>query len=492
MTYLFNTWKIFVLLILAFLPSLCFSQTSTGKLHEFLFPDEALELADQKIHKTLEELSFDETLHPAHTDPATGLWEIRTRNEWTSGYFAGMLWYMYQLTGKEEWKNYAEKWTSDMESTAGATNDHDVGLRIYGSFGKGFMLTENRMYLHPIIQGANSLASRFNPAVGAIKSWEPWPALNANYPVIIDNMMNIELLFLATEYSGREDWKQIAIQHARTTHREHFRSDGSIYHIVDFDDQGNVNRKFTTQGYGPNSAWARGQGWAIYGFAMAYRYTGLQEFLEASEMAANYFISHLPADKVPWYDFLDPAIPNVTKDASAASLAASGMLELYSFTNDSLYFNSSVDILNSLMSAYSSTDTNDSSILRRSTIHRGDQERGTIYADYYFLEAISRYKKLTGGFFPEIQKETTFYLEQNFPNPFNNQTHFYYSVEESGNLQINLFNIAGKKIRTLFNGRKEPGSYLMQLDTSGLSSGLYIYTLQMKGNIESRKMLLIK
>lgn len=482
-----------LLLVFTTCSDLSFSQPASTDLQHFFFLDEALNLADQKVKKTLEEISFDETLHPAHTNTATGEWISFGRDEWTSGYFAGTLWFMYQLTGAEKWQEHAQDWTRDLKPTAYKTSDHDVGLRIAGSYGNGFRITKHPEYLKSILQGAHTLSKRYNSDVGAVKSWDPWDELNATYPVIIDNLMNLELLFLAAKHTGRMEWKDIAVAHANTTIEHHLRQDGSTYHIVDFNEKGAVNRKFTIQGYGNNSVWARGQAWAIYGFTMAYRYTKNPEFLEAATSAADYFLENLPDDYIPWYDFMEPAIPNTTKDASSASIAASGLIELYSFTNHSAYFNSAVNILNSLMGEkYSSRNSEDSSILLRSTIHRGDAERGTIYGDYYFLEAIIRYKKQIESEFPNLETQSFFQLGQNYPNPFNNQTQFYYSVEEAGSVKVDLYNLAGKKVKTLFSGFREPGSYFIQVDASNLASGFYIYAIQSNDVRKSRKMLLIK
>ncbi|MDZ7720271.1 MAG: glycoside hydrolase family 88 protein [Balneolaceae bacterium] len=471
---------------------LSFSQPYAD-LRNFLFLNDAINLADQKLEKTLEEISFHKTVHPAHTDTVTGEWITFDRNEWTSGFFAGTLWFMYQLTGEEKWQEYAQKWTHDMKSTAYKSSDHDVGFRIVGSYGNGFKLTDQPEYLKIILQGAYSLSKRYNPDIGAVKSWDPWTELNAVNPVIIDNLMNLELLFLAAKHSGRNEWKDIAITHANTTIEHHLRQDGSTYHIVDFNKNGSVNRKFTIQGYDKNSVWSRGQAWAIYGFTMAYRYTKNPDFLKAATTVADYFLENLPVDHVPWYDFREPAIPNTTKDASAAAIASSGLIELYSFTNNPDYFNNAVDILNSLMSdEYSSKQTDDSSILLRSTIHRGDSERGTIYADYYFLEAIIRYKNQIESEFPYLETQSFFQLGQNYPNPFNNQTQFYYSVENAGNVNIDLYNLAGRKIKTLFSGFREPGSYLIQVNASNLASGFYIYAIQSHDMRKSKKMLLIQ
>ncbi|MDX1642426.1 MAG: glycoside hydrolase family 88 protein [Balneolaceae bacterium] len=485
-----------LLLFVAFFnlsPTICFAQTADeNELNEFLFLNEAIDLADQKLIQTLEEISFDASLHPAHTDPETGKWVALSRNEWTSGYFAGALWFMYKFTGDEKWKEYAKQWTEDMAPTANKKNDHDTGLRIYGSFGNGFTLTQNRQYVRVILKGAQTLSSRYSADIDAIKSWDPWESLDATYPVIIDSMMNLELLFMAANYSGNSDWETLAIRHAKTVYKHHFREDGSVYHIVDFDNSGNVNRKFTIQGYGPNSVWARGQAWAIYGFTMAYRYTKQPEFLDAANKAAQYFITHLPNDFVPWYDFLEPAIPNTTRDASAASIAASGLMELYSFTDNPLYFNTSVNILNSLMTDYSTQNTAGSSILLRATIHRGDDERGTIYADYYFLEAIKRYKELMGKNFPEIETESPFFLEQNYPNPFNNSTVIFYSIEEAGNVDLSVYNLAGRKVQSLVNQFRPSGTYRTIFDASGLSSGVYLYRLTINGQATTKKMILLQ
>jgi unsaturated chondroitin disaccharide hydrolase len=480
---------LFGLLIL--IPNDLLSQPSLEKKNPFLFFDEVMEHAQIKLSATLEELSFDPTMHPSHTNPETGRWETSymRRNEWTSGFFAGSLWYMYTLTGDENWKEYAFAWTDDLESEANHTNDHDTGFRIMNSFGNGYKISGNRPYFQVLARGARTLTSRFNPNIGAIKSWD-WIG---NYPVIIDNLMNLELLFFISQQLENQHLYDIALRHAETTLRNHLRADGSTYHIVDFDNGGNVNWKDTRQGYGPNSVWARGQAWAIYGFTMTYRFTGDKKFLDAARAAADYFIEHLPDDFVPAYDFMEPYGNVRTKDVSASSITASALFELYSFTNREHYFNTAVNILNALYSEeFMTLHSTKSSILRQTTLHRGFGNVGTSYADYYLLEAIIRYRELTAKPFPLLSRITSFYLEQNYPNPFNDSTHIYYSIEETSEVEITLFDIMGRKIRTLVRESHTPGTYNIYFGATGLSTGTYFYSLTAGNQRQIRKMTLIK
>ena len=452
---------------------------------------EIIQFSDQKIHRTLDEISYNSKLHPAHTNRSTGLWDERnmSRNEWTSGFFSGQLWYMYKLTGESNWKDLADEWTRDLKAVSHVAEDHDIGFRIFTSFGNGFKLTGNLEYYQTILQAAAALSKRYNPEIGAIKSWE-WIG---NYPVIIDNLMNLELLFWAAQNGGRQEWYDIALSHAYTSLEHHMRPDGTSYHIVDFDDNGNVNWKDTRQGYGPNSVWARGQAWAIYGFAMIYRFTQKEEFLKASEVAANYFIEHLPADFVPIYDFREPISSVQSKDASAASIAASGFFELYEFTQNSQYLTSAEQILSSLTSVeYTAYNNQSSSILMKSTLHRGAGNLGTSYADYYLLEALDRYNSSVNGQTNQLEFQSFLHLRQNFPNPFNNQTRIYYSTETDENVTLNVYDASGRLIKTLVDQFLPAGNYSVNFNASDLSSGLYFYKLKNGRNVITKKMTLIK
>lgn len=453
--------------------------------------EDVLDHAEQKMRETLQELSYNPKLHPAHTDRETGQWveEYLGRERWTSGFFAGSVWYLYKLTGDPFWREHAVQWTQDLESEAYNTSDHDTGFRIFNSFGNAYKIEESRYYFKTTLQGAATLAKRYDPRIGAIKSWE-WVG---NYPVIIDNLMNLELLFWSAEVVGRDEWHDIALAHAETSLKHHLRADGSTYHVVDFTDSGSVNWKNTFQGYGAESVWARGQAWAVYGFTMIYRFTKETKFLDAAKASADYFIENLPEDFVPPYDFLEPEPSVRTKDASAAAITASGLFELYTFTNNENYFNTAVEILESLSSdAYMTKNSDISSILKRSTRQRGQGNLGTSYADYYFLESIVRYRELTDANFPAIEKESLFFLDQNYPNPFNNSTVIYYSIEEEGEVDLSIYNLAGRKVQTLENRFRSEGTYRIDFNASGLSSGVYLYRLKVNGRASTKKMILVE
>lgn len=471
--------------------SLSAQGASDDNLKVFSAYQDVLEHADLKMRESLEELSYNPKLHPAHTDRQTGQWveDYLGRERWTSGFFAGSMWYLYKLTGDPFWREHATQWTQDLELEAYKTSDHDTGFRIFNSFGNAYKIEEGRYYMKTTLQGAATLAKRFNPDIGAIKSWE-WVG---NYPVIIDNLMNLELLFWSANLVDREEWYEIAHSHAETSLQHHLRADGSTYHVVDFTDFGGVNWKDTFQGYGAESVWARGQSWAIYGFTMIYRFTGEKKFLDAAQASADYFIENLPDDFVPPYDFLEPEPSVRTKDASAAAITASGLFELYTFTDNEDYFNTAVEILESLSSDnYLTKNSDTSSILSKSTLHRGQGNIGTSYADYYFLEAIIRYWELTNSSFPEVEKESLFFLDQNYPNPFNNSTVIYYSIEEEGEVEISVYNLAGRKVQTLVNRFRSPGSYRIDFNASSLSSGVYLYRLKINGRAATKKMILLE
>ena len=488
---LLSVWLILFISLNLYPEDNVFSQKSNIQTFHSQSLQSALSHIENKLLQTLDEISYNPTLHPGHTNPLTGRWDLDHlgRDQWTSGFFAGSLWNMYLLTGDENWKELAYSWTEDLEPMISATHDHDTGFRIFSSYGNGYKITQRRSYYRTLLQAANTLSQRFNPEIGAIKSWD-W---TGTFPVIIDNLMNLELLFWVAQKSDNNRLYTIAKSHAEISQKHHMREDGSSYHIVDFDNNGNVSRKFTTQGAGPNSVWARGQAWAIYGFTMIYRFTGEQKFLDAAEAASQYFIERLPEDFIPLYDFFEPYTSVQTKDASAAAVAASGFFELYEFTNNTLYFNTAVEILNSLSSErYSTINSALSSVLQESTLHRGFGRVGTSYADYYYLEAIVRFKEIMQEEFPALQVNSFLYLDQNYPNPFNNRTVIYYSIEQSGDTELTVYDLHGRRIRTLVNGLKAAGSYNVAFDASGLSSGVYIYKLKSNGALLTRKMTIIQ
>ena len=489
-----------VFLLLTISSSDVHSQFLTHDLNQFHSLDDALNHAKNKLNGTLVELSFNPELHPSQTVRETGKWDKSKfgREVWTSGFFSGSLWYMYKITGDEHWKETAEMWTADLEDAANISYDHDTGFRIFNSFGNGYKLLENRSYYRVLLRGASTLSNRYDPTIGAIKSWD-WDEIG-NFPVIIDNLMNLELLFWAAETIENEVLYDQALSHADLSLAHHMREDGSTYHIVDFSDEGTVLDKFTTQGCnskspgcGNRTVWARGQAWAVYGFTMIYRFTKEERFLQAAIKASDYFINNLPEDRVPIYDFFEP-VPSVrSKDASAAAIVASGLFELYSYTKDVHYFNTAVDILESLSSAnYSTIDSDSNSLLKKSTIHRGMGNVGTSYADYYYIEAIIRYMELVQEEFPTIEPENNLYLDQNYPNPFNNSTLIYYATEHEGRVELSIYDYTGRRVQTLVNRNLPAGNYNILFNSSGFSSGVYFYVLRSNRQTLSKKMTILK
>ncbi len=342
---------------------------------------------------------------------------------WTSGFFPGSLWYTYEFTQDKALEAEAVKWTEKLEPLQFFTGHHDLGFMVYCSYGNAYRLTQNEAYKNLLIQSAKSLATRFNPVVGCIKSWNTFKSWSDeqtvhHFPVIIDNMMNLELLFFASKVSGDNSFRDIAIKHAETTMKNHFRPDNSSYHVVCYDSiTGKAAIKETAQGYAHNSTWARGQAWAMYGYTMTYRETKDQRFLEMAKGLSDYFVYNktLPADKIPVWDFnagqpgfTPPARSNALKvstlyrDASAAAIAASALLELSTFTTGKKsadYRNTATAILKSLSNETyrAAPGTNGNFILEHSVgslPHNSEIDVPLVYADYYYLEALSRLDKL--------------------------------------------------------------------------------------------------
>jgi rhamnogalacturonyl hydrolase YesR len=326
-------------------------------------------------------------------------------DDWTSGFFPGSMWYMYELTGDEKWKNLGVKYTEDLDSVKYLTWHHDVGFMINTSYGNAYKATKNEAYKDVMVQAAKSLATRFRPTPGVIQSWDEdrgWQGTRGwMCPVIIDNMMNLELFFKVTRFTGDSSFYKMAVSHADVTLKNHFRDDYSCYHVIDYDKiKGGVRHKHTAQGYAHESAWARGQAWAIYGFAVCYRETKDPRYLELTDKIYNYLFTHknMPEDLVPYWDFDAPNIPNEPRDASAAAIIASALYELSTFSKPE-YKETADKIVASLSSpAYRAIlGTNGNFLLMHSvgSIPPGHEIDVPLnYADYYFLEALLRKKEL--------------------------------------------------------------------------------------------------
>ena len=321
---------------------------------------------------------------------------------WCSGFYPGTLWMLYGASKDEVIKEEALKRLAILENEKTYTGNHDLGFMMYCSFGTAYALTNNPEYKNVIFTAANSLATRYRPSIQAIQSWDS--SKNFKCPVIIDNMMNLELLEWVAKNGGDKRLHEIAINHSNSTLKNHFRHDNSSYHVIDYDlKSGEVSRKVTHQGYADESAWARGQAWGFYGYVVMYRFTKEKKYLDQANKIARFILNHpnLPADKIPYWDFNAPGMPNELRDASAAAITASGLLELAQYTKGKIrneYIGTAEKMMRSLASpSYRAPlGTNGGFILLHSVGHKpGGSEIDVplTYADYYFIEALTRYKK---------------------------------------------------------------------------------------------------
>ncbi len=321
--------------------------------------------------------------------------------DWTSGFYPGVLWLMYELTGNNIWKEEAIYYTELLESEKMNASNHDLGFKMMPSFGKGYRLTHNNKYRETLIQSARTLITRFNENVGCIRSWDHYTD-KWEYPVIIDNLMNLELLFRAWKETGEPVFYNIAVKHAETTMKNHFRNDYSSYHVVGYDPvTGLVTAKNTHQGYSDESSWARGQAWALYGYTMVYRETQNPVFLTQAEKIADYIISQTKVreGEIPVWDFDVLGQPGEPYDASAGAIISSALFELGNYSkhgND--YYRVASQLLETLSSPafFSSENNNKGFLLKHSTGSKPQESEvdvPLIYADYYYLEAILRKTK---------------------------------------------------------------------------------------------------
>ena len=358
--------------------------------------EQALQFAEMQLAGLVASVG-DTDRHPRTLEP-DGRLRLAPPAEWTSGFYPGMLWLLHEQTKKAEWLGRAEKATAVLEAQQSNRGTHDLGFMLYCSYGNGYRLTGDGAYKKVLLQAAETLSGRFNPHVGCIRSWDfgKW-----SYPVIIDNMMNLELLFWASNASGDPKFRDIAVRHARTTLKNHFREDGSSFHVVSYNPEtGAVEEKGTHQGFSAGSAWARGQAWGVYGYTMTYRGTKDPAFLAVAVRIADFLLGHknLPANGVPYWDFDAPDIPSAPRDASAGAIMASALLELATFDGVArAKYQAAADcILTSLSSPpYRSSKVGDNQgfLLGHSVGNLPGQSEIDVpitYADYYYVEALLR------------------------------------------------------------------------------------------------------
>lgn len=338
-------------------------------------------------------------IYPRSINKEGALWTSNYK-WWCSGFYPGSMWYVYEYTGDEKIKELALEYQAGLEPLRFRKDDHDIGFQLMCSYGNCLRLTEDQTCVPVLIDGANSLASRFDPEVGCTRSWSfgKW-----SFPVIVDNMMNMELLLKAAELGGSDSLKNVALAHARTTMKNHFREDKSCFHLVDYNPEtGEVVGKQTVQGLADDSAWARGQAWGLYGFTMVYRFCKEQDILDHAIAIAEYLLPRLPEDGVPFWDYDSAEIPNDVRDASAAAIMASGLIELSQYVDAEKaerYLATVEKMLRTLASEeYLCAEGEDYGfLLKHSTGNKNTDSEVDVpltYADYYFLEALIRWSRL--------------------------------------------------------------------------------------------------
>lgn len=402
------------------------SCTASRNLPADDFVKDNLAHAEQVLSAQLQEanktFSTERGAFPRTSNKSGGL-TTSSMYDWTPGFFPGSLWFLYDHSKNKDLKAEAVKWTEKLKPLEHFTGHHDLGFMMYCSYGNAYRFTGDESYKEILINAAKALSTRFNPVTGTIKSWNTFKSWHGDktydFPVIIDNMMNLEMLFFASKISGDTTFRHVAITHALSTMKNHFRPDHSSYHVVCYDSKtGEVIARETAQGYADNSTWSRGQAWAIYGFTMCYRETGDPRFLKMATGLADYFIKNLPADQIPVWDFnanekgYEPGrnsyannVKTLYRDASAAAITASALLELGTFTQDRAsrdYRKTAVKMLQSLSSETyrARPGTNAGFIIKHcvgSIPHQTEIDVPLVYADYYYIEALDRYRRLQAG-----------------------------------------------------------------------------------------------
>lgn len=353
--------------------------------------DANLRTAEAQYGRLLARLTGDAYPRSAQSD---GALETVNARDWVSGFFPGALWLLYAYSGDDRWATAARRYTDLLKPEQFDTSTHDVGFVMMSSFGQGQRVTGDPSYPPVLLRAATSLASRFDRTVGCIRSWSwgPW-----RYPVIIDNMMNLELLYWAAAHGGPAELAQLASTHADTTLANHFRPDASSFHLVDYDpSSGAVRGRMTVQGYAASSAWARGQAWGLYGYTMAYRFTRDPKYLRQAQRIADFMLHHprMPSDLVPCWDYDAPPGPDSPRDTSAAAVMGSGLIELAGALGDegAPYLEAADRVLRALSSpAYRAEPGEAGGFLLKHGVgnwpSHSEVDAPLIYGDYYFLEA---------------------------------------------------------------------------------------------------------
>lgn len=369
-----------------------------------------LTYCSDKVDRAINSLSkeqgvIDYTKMPRNIALDSMVWSTRDvcPEEWCDGFWPGVLWYTYEYSGKKEHQRQAELFTDQLQSIIEhPVYDHDLGFLFFPSYGNGYRLTHNPEYRKVLLNAADSLATLYNPNVGTLLAWPRNIEMFGGHNTIMDTMMNLELLFWASKNGGSQSLYDMAVKHAETTMRHHFRNDYSCYHVAVYNpESGEFIRGCNHQGYADDSSWARGQAWAIYGFTVVYRETQDARFLDFVQKVADNYLSRLPEDLIPYWDFDAPDIPKAPRDASAACVVASALLELSEYVEKpkaEQYRGLASNMLANLSNDHYKSGAKNDAFLMHST---GNMPAGSeidasiIYADYYYIEALLRLKKAT-------------------------------------------------------------------------------------------------
>lgn len=389
-----------LLVILSFLLAFTTVQAQQKPISMRSLIKEQFNFAQQQYKLMAKQTPMDKM--PKSFEPKTGEYITSGIKWWCSGFFPGSLWYIYEYTKDPAIKAEAERRLQALTTVQHYKGTHDLGFMMFCSFGNGYRLTKDPAYKAILDTSAATLSLRYRPGMHAIQSWDSNSKLNC--PVIIDNMMNLELLCWVSAESGDTSYRHIATEHANTTLKNHFRPDFSSYHVVDYDaNTGAVLKKITWQGANDSSAWARGQAWGLYGYTLMYRFTKDKRYLAQAKNIAHFMLTSpsLPADMIPYWDYDAPGIPEAPRDASAAAITASALLELGQYTGGkekNTYIAAATKMIRSLSSDQyrAKLGENGDFLLKHSTgglPFKSEVDVPLSYADYYFLEALQRYQK---------------------------------------------------------------------------------------------------
>jgi unsaturated chondroitin disaccharide hydrolase len=390
----------FLFFLMIFSGNITHAQTSSFPRNKALLQTIEQNFSDASAQYKILRQNLPANQFPKTYFPEKNQYQFSKSDWWCSGFYPGTLLYLYEQTKDTVLYNEAIRILTVLEKEQFNTSTHDLGFMMYCSFGNANRIQANDAFKKILLQSAKSLSTRFSEKTGCIKSWDGKPN---EYLVIIDNMMNLKLLFWATQVTGDSSFYKIAVTHANTTMKNHFRADNSSYHVLNYNaTDGSIMQKKTAQGYADESAWARGQAWGLYGYTETWRETKDKDYLTQAVKIADFILKHanLPADKVPYWDFNAPDIPQALRDASAASIMASALLELCDYVpkkKAKTYFKTAETILKNLSSpAYkAAAGTNGGFILKHGVGHKPAGSEVNVpltYADYYFVEAMIRYK----------------------------------------------------------------------------------------------------